>query len=198
MPSRSSDAENDDFDTAFDAALALVRDAVRALSGPHPRILIDGRSGSGKSTLAERLRDAWPRDDGAVRVIALDELYPGWDGLAAGSEIVREGILDPLSRGAEGAYHRWDWAAGEPGERVRVAPDRALIVEGAGALTSAARELVDLAIWIDAPERSRKRRALDRDGDGYAPHWERWAAQERAHIAAHAPASLADLTFDLP
>jgi len=32
------------------------------------------------------------------------------------------------------------------------------------------------------PEKDRRARALARDGDLYAPHWERWAAQEEAYI----------------
>lgn len=170
---------------------------MRSLERAHPRILIDGRSGSGKTTLADRLRTDWPAG-GVPCVVAMDEFYPGWDGLAAGSEIAADRILDPLSRGECGAYRRWNWEADVPGERVSVDPERPLIVEGAGALTPGTRRLSDLAIWVEAPEPGRRARALARDGAAYVPHWERWAAQERAHIAAHGPRELADLVVALP
>lgn len=47
-------------------------------------------------------------------------------------------------------------------------------------------------IWIECPAELRRERALRRDGDTYAPHWERWASQEVAHNAEHTPWALAD------
>ncbi len=53
----------------------------------------------------------------------------------------------------------------------------------------------DLAVWVETPDAVRRERALARDGDTYAPHWERWAAQERAVYAADPPAARADLVL---
>jgi uridine kinase len=44
---------------------------------------LDGRSGSGKTWLADRL--ARPLD---APVIHLDDLYPGWDGLAQAADVL--------------------------------------------------------------------------------------------------------------
>ena len=52
------------------------------------RILIDGRSGSGKTELARSIAAHWPE----AQLVRLDDLYPGWDGLDAGSAAV-PGIL---------------------------------------------------------------------------------------------------------
>lgn len=195
MPSRSSE-EQQEYAAALEAALERLRDAVRVLAAPRARVLIDGRSGAGKTTIARRLRDSWP-GDGVPRLVGMDEFYPGWDGLASAGDTVGAEILAPLADGRRGAYRRWDWAADAPGERVLVEPTDPLILEGAGALTPRSRPLADLAVWVDAPERNRRSRALARDGETYAPHWERWAAQERAHIASHDPAALADLRLEL-
>lgn len=201
MPSRSSDAPgaagDDPFGAALDAALESVLAAVARLSAPLPRVLIDGRSGSGKTTLAARLLARWPLR-AVPRVIALDEFYPGWDGLAEASRMAVTGILEPHAAGRPGMYRRWDWARDAPGAPVAVQPTWPLLLEGCGLLTPASHPYADLAVWVNAPEPSRKARALERDGEGYAPHWERWAAQERAHIARHRPAQLADLVFELP
>ncbi|GAB2508115.1 AAA family ATPase [Microbacterium petrolearium] len=196
MPSRSSDP----FGAALEAALGEVLAAVAALDSERPRVLIDGRSGSGKTTMAALLAGRWPLER-APRVVAMDDFYPGWDGLAAASRMLVTGVLEPHTRGLLGLYRRWDWAQDRPRsmrDAGLVPPDRPLIVEGCGALTPLSLVLVDLAVWVDAPEPSRRARALERDGDGYAPHWERWARQEEEHIAAHRPHELADLAFDLP
>nr|NLI51455.1 hypothetical protein [Propionibacterium sp.] len=161
---------------------ALAADLARA---PRPAVLIDGPSGAGKTTLARRLGAVWP---GPIALVSLDDVYPGWDGLAAGAAAV-PGLLGDPSPG----YRRWDWQRGRPAEWVALDPGAPIIVEGCGALTPASRARASFGIWVDADPAARRRRALSRDGDAYAPHWDRWAAQERAHWAAHRPWELADL-----
>lgn len=154
------------------------------------RILVDGGSGSGKTTLARRLCAAWGELCGEqVQLVSLDDAYPGWHGLAAGSRAVHETILRPRDPG----YRRWDWQGQAPGEWVALDPARPMVVEGCGALTPASRELADLALWVELDEPTRRRRALDRDGEGYAPWWQTWAEQEELHWQRHSPQQLADL-----
>ncbi|GAB3271864.1 nucleoside/nucleotide kinase family protein [Microbacterium lacusdiani] len=195
MSSRSSAAES--FPSAHDAAFRAVATAVARLDVAAPRVLIDGRSGSGKTTLAARLSAEWPRAGERPQLVALDSLYPGWDGLEEGTRLAHEWLLVPHAAGIEGRWRRFDWDVQAFAEPHVVAPDRPLIVEGSGALTPAAAGLAHVAVWVDAPEPSRKARALERDGDTYAPHWDRWAAQEARHIETHDPRALADLVFDL-
>ena len=73
------------------------------------RILIDGRSGSGKTELARAIAADWPE----AQLVRMDDLYPGWDGLAAGSALVPELLTT-------GRYRAWDWATGAPGEERRL------------------------------------------------------------------------------
>lgn len=70
------------------------------------------------------------------------------------------------------------------------------MVEGVGAGAAALAPYVSLLIWVDAPERERRARALARDGDGLYPdeEWRRWAALEDAYVARERPARRADLT----
>jgi hypothetical protein len=158
--------------------------AARLASGPHPWVLlIDGRSGAGKTVLARYLA----RLTGAT-LVSLDEVYPGWDGLAAGAAAV-PGII------RDGGWRRWDWAADRPGEAASVDRDGSLIVEGCGAISRASRPLADHAWWLERDAVERKARALARDGDAYAPHWERWAAQEEAFAAAEGSRELAELVL---
>lgn len=134
-----------------------------------PVVTIDGYSGSGKSTLAAALASLLP----GWQVLHLDDWYPGWDGLAAGTDIARR-IATDLRGGRASSYEAWDWEAGETGATIRV-PLAPTIIEGCGAIEAEA----DLAIWIADPgEDERRARALARDGQTYAPHWRRWAEQD--------------------
>ena len=144
--------------------------------------LIDGRSGSGKSDLATLIAS---RINGA-QLVRLDDIYPGWDGLDAASRAV-PGILESLS------WRAWDWAGDKPGEMHYLRPDAPIIIEGVGALSRASRGLATTAIWLDADAATRRERALDRDGETFAPHWERWAAQEELFISRESPRELADV-----
>ncbi|UOR02654.1 hypothetical protein MUN77_04915 [Leucobacter allii] len=229
-------------------------------------VILDGRSGSGKTSLAARIAERFRADGRPAAVLHVEDLYPGWDGLAAGSRAVPEAL-------AMGVYRRYDWEARAFAERVPVPAGVPLIIEGCGALTAAnlaaavarvragsservgadaaervgagaaeqvradaaeraragaaARRSADgaapgrsaagtgervaamraageiaggsgaarqrvRAVWLDCPEALRRERALARDGDVFAPHWERWAAQEAAFFAAHEPWALAD------
>jgi uridine kinase len=152
-------------------------------------VLIDGRSGSGKSTLATDLRNGWSHST----LVRLDDIYPGWDGLAWATEHVRASLLLPRFEGRAGRWRSWDWTTDRPGAWHTVDPGRRLLVEGVGLLTPASRALADLAIWVDAADADRKRRALSRDGETYLPHWDRWATQEDDFIARHHPRRSADL-----
>ncbi|MFT4213291.1 MAG: hypothetical protein QM622_00735 [Microbacterium sp.] len=188
-------------DDSVDAALAGAADAVRSAvpvrsAGRAPIILIDGRSGAGKSTLAALVRD---RLAGGVRVVSLDDLYPGWDGLARGAAAALEQILVPHSRGQTGRWLRWDWATDRPDTQApdAVTAETTLIVEGAGVLTQASAQLADVTVWLESPARVRRARAMARDGETYRPHWDRWAAQEDRHLAENDPRSLADIVVDV-
>ena len=177
------------------AATAWILAALRN-AGPAPVVLIDGPSGAGKSTLADALAAAWPTDRPAPQLLRSDDLVPGWDGLAAGSEALAD-VLARRAHSADASWRAWDWIADAPGHLEVLRADHPVIVEGSGAVTVDTAALADLVVWVeldDEPER--RRRALERDGEVYAPHWERWAAQEAQHRRRHAPPALADLVVD--
>ena len=150
-------------------------------------VLIDGRSGAGKTVLAEALA---PRLD--AQLVSLDDLYPGWEGLEAGSDAVHETVLRALDPG----WTRWDWAAGRPAEWHPLDPDRAIVVEGCGALSRANRALATFGIWIEVDAAERRRRSHERDQGRFDRYWQPWAAQEEAFIAREHPPELADLRID--
>lgn len=133
-----------------------------------------------------------------MQLLALDSVYPGWDGLGEGAALVARDVLLPHSEGRRGRWRRWEWPEERWAEVHVVAPDLPIVVEGAGALTPTAAGAADVSVWLESPVVSRRERALARDGDDYRPHWDRWAAQEEAHIEAHHPRARATLVFDVP
>ncbi len=155
-----------------------IRSAVR------PIVLIDGRSGSGKTTLAEWLA---PQLDAAL--VRLDDLYPGWDGLRRGSDHVHDEVI-PHSR-----WRAWDWANDRAGDWHDLDESAPLVIEGAGALSRANRALATFGIWVELDAATRRQRALARDGETYAPHWDRWAAQEDSFDTEERPRDLADFVL---
>ncbi|GAA4171424.1 ATP-binding protein [Gryllotalpicola koreensis] len=170
-------------------------EAVRALDARNPIVLIDGPSGAGKSTLADGLIRAWPTD-AAPQLVRLDDLYPGWGGLAAGSHQVATELLAPLRESGAGRWRGWNWAAGRPADWHEISATRPLVVEGCGALSLASAPHADLRIWLSADDAVRKRRALARDRGAFDAHWEMWDAQFTEFVRTQHPLALADLVLD--
>jgi uridine kinase len=136
-----------------------------------PRLVaVDGRSGSGKTDLAAVLAERV----GAV-VVHMDDLYPGWSGLSAAVDLLAT-VVDGLRTGAVTTHPVWDWTVGAYAREVELPRDGVVVLEGVG---SGCARPVDLLVHLDADPDVRRERALTRDGETFAPHWEAWAAQER-------------------
>ncbi|GAB5078882.1 aminodeoxychorismate synthase component I [Arthrobacter sp. AD-310] len=160
---------------------------------PAPVIIaIDGRSGAGKTTLAVELA-ARLRAHHKVSLFHLEDIYPGWNGLAAGVERYVSTVLTPLSRGEAAAWTSWDWENHYDGGPRVTLPAEIVIVEGVGAAAAEARRLLSAVIWAESPREVRRTRALDRDGDTYEPYWDQWAAQEEEWLAGDDVPRHADL-----
>jgi len=148
--------------------------------------LVDGRSGAGKSHFAAELA----RARGAV-VVSIDDVYPGWDGLDAGSWLIHEYLVRPYLAGLTGRYRPWLWEEQRRGEWVEVSPDVSLIVEGCGAIRRDSITTSSRRVWVETDDAVRRERALERDGQMFEPHWTRWALQEERFLALHHSRELA-------
>jgi uridine kinase len=158
-------------------------------------VLLDGPSGAGKSTLADALLTAWP---GAVSLVRMDDIYPGWDGLSAASRHVHDSLLEPRHRGAAARWRRHDWVSDSAAEWHTVPGRHSLVLEGCGALSRQNAPLATLRIWLDADDDVRKQRALARDQGGFDAHWDDWQRQFTTFLADEAPREAADLHLRLP
>lgn len=193
MPSRSDDPVA----AALERAATLIAQDVRDVAAANPVVLIDGRSGAGKSSLAALLLRRWPVR-GRVQSVALDSIYPGWDGLDEGAERAREWILRPHGRGLLGTWRRWDWDEQAEAESHAVDPALGVILEGSGIIRPSTASLADVRVWVESGDAARKARAMARDGDTYRPHWDRWAAQEIRHVQRDDPRALATRVVEIP
>lgn len=160
---------------------------------------LDGRSGAGKTVLADALA-ARLAPFARVAVLRIESMYPGWDGLVAAVDEhgPYPAAVRALHAGGTAAWRTWDWHRGAPGPRTRLGPADVVVCEGVGALSAAARPLLDLAVWLELDTPARRARALARDGRTYAPHWQRWAAHEEAYLSRHDPHAAADLVLRVP
>jgi uridine kinase len=174
------------------AALAARVRAAPPRCGATRLVCIDGPSGSGKTTLAARLAAAL----GHPPVLHMDDVYPGWDGLAASVPLLYEQVVAPLAEDGTASYRRYDWHRGAFAEAHDLGTPELLVVEGAGCGARVIAERAVLLVWIEAPRDERFRRGIARDGETYRPHWERWARQEAEHFAAEATACRADVRVD--
>lgn len=151
-------------------------------------IAIDGRSGAGKSTLAGELAAALD-----APVVSLEYLYDGWDGLERGIDLLVSDVLEPLAAGRAARVPRYDWVRGAWGDPWPLAPPPVLIVEGVGAGARRAAAYASVLVWLEVPASVRKRLALDRDGDTFAPYWDQWAAAEDALLTRERTPDRADV-----
>ena len=185
----------------WQALLAAVAAASASAGDRTPVVLIDGPSGAGKSSLADLLASRWrtgPAPAGqALRIVRMDDLYPGWDGLDAASSAVHSDLLEPLATSGRGRWRRWDWARERPAEWHEVSGRAPVLVEGCGTLAAANVRWAHLAIWLDADDTLCKERALVRDGAAFASHWDQWQSEFERYLIREDPRANADVVLDV-
>lgn len=180
-----------------DARAALVADLAQRARDARPRagrttvVAIDGPAGAGKSTLAAQLAAALD-----APVVHMDDIFPGWDGLAVAASAVADQVLKPLAAGEPARYRRWDWTEDRYADWADVPDAPILIIEGCGSGSTPGAPYLSLLVWVDAPHDLRMARGIERDGEAFRPHWERWARQENALFAAERTRERADVRLD--
>ena len=118
-------------------------------------------------------------------MVSLDDVYPGWDGLDAGSHHVYREVVLALAEGRTGRYRRWDWREERPAEWVEVFHPDLVVIEGCGALRREASLFSSERFWIEADEEVRVSRTRERDGGAFEDFWARWALQEERFLTLH-------------
>ncbi len=170
--------------------VALALDRPPTLGGGR-LVCVDGPAGSGKTTLAAAIAELVP----GARVVHMDDLYAGWSGLED-VDLQLAGLLRPLGEGRAGTYQRYDWPTERFTESVVVAPGPMLVLEGVGSGAAEFNDLVTVLVWVEAPDDVRMARGIERDGDVFAPHWEKWARDEARLFVRERTRERADVVVD--
>ncbi len=160
-------------------------------------VAVDGPAGSGKTTLAGALAAGCAAAGASAWVVHLDDLYAGWSGLDGDlwPRLVAQ-VLEPLRRGLPGRFQRYDWVEGRFADWVDVPVADVLVLEGCGSGRRDGARDTGLLVWVEADDRTRLARGLERDGAGARDRWERWMADESAHYAREGTRGRADVRVD--
>jgi hypothetical protein len=157
-----------------DALLTAVLSGPARLGSTH-LICVDGPAGSGKTTLAARLAAGAVGRGVATKVVQMDDVYDGWDGLATGISNIRRWLLAPLRSDEPAGYHRYDWATEEYAEWHVIEPGGLLLLEGVGSAARQVDGLASLRLWVELPLAERTARWQARDqgaADAFIPAWQ--------------------------
>ena len=162
-----------------------------------PIILIDGRSGSGKSTLGKELQNRlFVEGESLPRLLSMDSLYPGWDGLEEGVQYLQRMVLTPLQKSSTATWQEYDWEAGTRKQWREFSGSTPLIIEGCGSISPVSAALAEAVIWLDVPELVRYQRWIERDGDRFMDYWSIWASQEEEYISRVKPEQFVTHRYD--
>ena len=146
------------------------RDGLGPAEGPRVVLVVDGMTGSGKSTLAASLTTELARRGWRTGVLAVEDLVPGWDGLAQGVDLAAQALRELAASGRARA-RSWDWEAMAPG------PVREVVLPAASALVLDLPGLTVIRVLLQAPAHLRHARVAARDP--YSWDVAAWEAQER-------------------
>lgn len=166
---------------------------------------IDGCGGAGKSTLANKIKNKFS----TVTIVHMDDFYlpsaqiinehPTNKSIGADFDWKRllQEVLDPISKGVEGCYKRYDWETDSLEESHTVPTNGIVIIEGVYATRQELAEMYDLKIWVNCPRETRIKRGITRDGEAARDMWENnWMIAEDMYVESHKPHEFADFIID--
>ncbi|HNA98564.1 MAG TPA: 4-amino-4-deoxy-L-arabinose transferase [Marmoricola sp.] len=162
-----------------------------ATCGSSRLIAIDGPAGAGKTELTRALVSLPALPD--VSILALEDVYAGWDALARIEDSV-EPLLRALASGQPAQFAEYDWANCRSGEIRRVCPAPVIILEGVGAGCLRWADLVTTLVWVT--HANALSRAITRDGEDHRGHLETWHRDEVSLFEREKPWLRADVVVD--
>jgi uridine kinase len=154
-------------------------------------VAVDGPGGAGKSTFARRLAVAL----GGATILETDD-FASWDVPLGWWDRLERDALEPIAAGRPVRYRRHDWTTGGIGDWREHQIGDVVVLEGVSSSRRAATDRLSYAIWVEVPPAVRLARGIERDGEEWRPHWDRWMAEEDAFFAADRPWERVDLVVD--
>ena len=195
-------ARRDGGSTVWRARVAAIASELTALAHQHQSALgssrlvcIDGRAGAGKTTLGAALREAGSTC-GSVRLLHMDDMYEGWNGLGEVSARIGRELVEPLRNDEAGRYQRYDWHLGRFAEWHSVEPVDLLVLEGVGSGARSYAGSVTALVWVEATRELRVARGIERDGRAVLPRWLAWMDDEDVLFEREDTRARADVVVD--
>ena len=150
-------------------------------------VAIDGCCASGKSTLGARLSEAL-----GCPLFHLDDFFPRPEqrtperfaepGGNVDRERFLEEVLEPLGRGEDVHYRRFDCGSFTLMPEKVIHPGRVNLVEGAYAMHPELAPYYDCAVFLRVPPEEQRRRILRRNGDRAEMFFRRWIPLEERYF----------------
>jgi hypothetical protein len=154
---------------------------------------LNGHSSSGKTTLGHQLAATLP--GGAV--LHTDDL--AWhQGVFNWDSLLINDVLPVVRAGAALSFRPPAWVVRSREGAIELPSDvQYLILEGVGSTQASVRAELAVAIWVETDEPTRLSRDAERvaAGEISTASYERWMAEENAHVTAHRPWEDADLVI---
>ena len=174
-----------------DEVVGRIRKMTSAVEGRTPVVAVDGRSNSGKTTFSDRVAAAWP----GAAVVHTDDIA-WWHSVLGWTDLLVEGVLDPVREGRPVAYRPPQWEArGRAGAVEVPAGCTLLLVEGVGSGRRSLAPHLDGIVWVEAlPEdRDRRDRADVAAGLISPENFDSWMSEEIPFVEAERTWERADL-----
>jgi hypothetical protein len=129
----------------------------------------------------------------------MEDLYPGWDGLARTDAVLDAWVTGPLGRGRPARWRRFDWDTMRYAEWHTTEPAGLIIVEGCGSVRAGLAGAYAARIWVEAAAATRHARLRARpDWAAYEPHARQWAAGENRLYQAERTRASCDVVVENP
>lgn len=188
------------------ATASEILSRIRSLQTSRGVVLVgvDGCGGSGKSTLTRALVGGAA---GEAVMVQMDDFYkpsaqrPTGDDKSIGGNFdcdrLRRQVLEPLSRGEEGKYQRYDWNKDSLAEWHTVPSRGIVVIEGVYSTREDLRGFYDFRIFVQCPYEVRLRRGIERDGEASRDTWVNlWMPAEEEYMDLQQPWRHASIKID--
>jgi uridine kinase len=169
---------------------------------------IDGCGGAGKSHFSQSLGQQLAAIS-AVQIVHMDDFYkPSMQRLPQrecdaliGSDFdwqrLRRDVLQPLGRGENCSYQRYDWDSDSLAEWHTVPASGITIVEGIYSIRHELAHFYDLTCWVYCSRSQRLERGVERDGEAKRNVWEKyWMPAEDRYVELEEPHRRAKILVD--
>ncbi len=152
------------------------------------KLSIDGGSGSGKTTLSKILHEVYD-----CTVLHMDDFFLRPEQRTPerfseiGGNIDRERflseVLEPLAKGNEITYRKFDCSTMHLGEPASVTPKKLIVFEGAYSMHPAFESFYDFSVFLDVSEKTQKERIHHRNTPSMAKRFfEEWIPMETVYF----------------